>query len=170
VHDLLAVSKALSDATRVRLLAACVHAADASLAADVCACQLIELVGLAPSTVSRHLAVLRDAGLVTSRRDGKWIYYAASAAPDSPRPVQQAIDLTREAIASTGALQRDAASLRAILALDPEELCRTQRPSDSACCSSAPATPAEARWPKDGPARSRPTPSKRTRRARTPTD
>jgi ArsR family transcriptional regulator len=169
VHDLIAVSKALSDATRVRLLAACVHAADAGLAADVCACQLIELVGLAPSTVSRHLAVLRDAGLLTSRRDGKWVYYAASGA-DASRAVDQAIELTREAIASTGALQRDAASLRAILALDPEELCRTQRPSDSACCSSAPGTPVEARSPKDGPARSRPTRSTRTRRARTPTD
>ncbi|MBP7460364.1 MAG: winged helix-turn-helix transcriptional regulator [Candidatus Delongbacteria bacterium] len=63
-----AITKALSDPSRVRLLAVL----DQS---ERCVCYLIDLLGLAPSTVSRHLAVLKQAGLVAARRDGKWIYY-----------------------------------------------------------------------------------------------
>jgi len=39
---------------------------------EVCACKLSEHLGLAPSTVSHHMAALRDAGLVTARKDGTW--------------------------------------------------------------------------------------------------
>ncbi|MGP1310507.1 MAG: ArsR/SmtB family transcription factor, partial [Phycisphaerales bacterium] len=166
-------SKALADETRIRLLAACVHAADAGLAEDVCVCQLIELVGLAPSTVSRHLAILRDAGLLEPRRDGKWIYYRPVDEGRVSPAAAGAIDLLRQSLRADAPLQRDAASLRAILALDPEALCKTQRPgapsSGSACCSSAPGTPAAARWRKDGPTRSAPTASTRDRRGPTPT-
>lgn len=43
---------------------------------DVCACDLSEKFGLAASTISHHMAILRDAGLVTARRDGLWVHYA----------------------------------------------------------------------------------------------
>lgn len=42
---------------------------------DVCACKLSERLGLAASTISHHMAVLRDAGLVTARKDGLWVHY-----------------------------------------------------------------------------------------------
>jgi ArsR family transcriptional regulator len=42
---------------------------------EVCACKLSERLGLAPSTISYHMAVLVDAGLVSARSDGKWVYY-----------------------------------------------------------------------------------------------
>jgi len=42
---------------------------------DVCACRIVEHLGLAPSTVSHHMAQLRDAGLVTARKDGTWVHY-----------------------------------------------------------------------------------------------
>lgn len=42
---------------------------------DVCACTFSEQLGLSAATVSHHMSVLRDAGLVTGRKDGLWVYY-----------------------------------------------------------------------------------------------
>lgn len=44
-------------------------------ASEVCACRLSEHLGLAASTISHHMSLLRDAGLVTARKDGTWVYY-----------------------------------------------------------------------------------------------
>ena len=43
---------------------------------EICGCKLSERLGLAASTISHHMAVLADAGLVDARRDGWWVYYA----------------------------------------------------------------------------------------------
>lgn len=61
--------KALGDPVRLRLF----HLL--SLKGELCVCHLTEALRLPQSTVSRHLAVLRNTGLVTTRRDGKWMYY-----------------------------------------------------------------------------------------------
>lgn len=42
---------------------------------EVCACKLSEHLGLAASTISHHMSALRDAGLVSARKDGSWVYY-----------------------------------------------------------------------------------------------
>jgi len=42
---------------------------------EVCACKLSEHLGLAASTVSHHMSALKDAGLVTARKEGTWVYY-----------------------------------------------------------------------------------------------
>ncbi|MBF4510393.1 MAG: winged helix-turn-helix transcriptional regulator [Aeromicrobium sp.] len=42
---------------------------------EVCACKLSERLGLVASTISHHMGVLRDAGIVTARKDGTWVYY-----------------------------------------------------------------------------------------------
>lgn len=44
---------------------------------EMCGCTLAERLGLAASTISHHTSILRDAGLITSRKDGTWVYYAA---------------------------------------------------------------------------------------------
>lgn len=43
---------------------------------EVCGCKLSDRLGLAESTISHHTSVLRQAGLVTARRDGVWVYYS----------------------------------------------------------------------------------------------
>lgn len=43
---------------------------------EVCACKISDRLGLAPSTVSHHMSVLRTAGLVAARHDGSWVYYS----------------------------------------------------------------------------------------------
>ena len=61
--------KALGDPIRLRLF----HLL--SLENELCVCHLTDALQLPQSTVSRHLAVLRHAGLVDTRREGKWIHY-----------------------------------------------------------------------------------------------
>lgn len=60
--------KALADPTRLRLIAAL-------QGGELCVCQLNTLFRLSPSTLSRHLAALERAGLVQSRKEGRWVYY-----------------------------------------------------------------------------------------------
>jgi len=61
--------KALGDPVRLRLFYLL------SLKDELCVCHLTEALELPQSTVSRHLGVLRHAGLVETRRDGKWMHY-----------------------------------------------------------------------------------------------
>lgn len=154
--QVLAVGGALADRGRLRILAAC-------RGRELCVCQIVELLGLAFSTVSRHLALLRQAGLLRSRKQGRWGYYRLPTPEEASPLVADVLALLERHVASDDLLCRDRSRLDAILKMDPEDLCCNLRES-SACCSSAPETPAEARWPKAGPATSRPKHSKRTRR------
>jgi ArsR family transcriptional regulator len=69
--------KALSDETRLRIVALLSHG-------ELCVCHLEDALDLSQPKVSRHLAILRMAGVVDHRREGTWVYYrlAAQAEPD----------------------------------------------------------------------------------------
>lgn len=69
--DLAAAFKVLADPARLRLLSM-VASADA---AEACACDLVEPLGRSQPTVSHHLAVLTEAGLLTREKRGKWAWY-----------------------------------------------------------------------------------------------
>lgn len=68
--------KALSDPTRVKLLSMIAAASETG----ACACDMTEPVGLSQPTVSHHLKLLVDAGLVTREQRGKWAYYRLAPA------------------------------------------------------------------------------------------
>lgn len=145
MRDVLAITSALADEGRVRALLALRHG-------ELCVCQVVELLQLAPSTVSKHLSILRQAGLLESRKEARWIYYAV---PKAPVPtVRRALDWLFKATEGQPMATEDARRLKAILKEDPEDLCRRQM-GRSECCSSAPATRAGARWPKAGQGTSR---------------
>lgn len=65
------VFRALGDPTRVRL----VSLIAAASGQEACACDLVEPIGLSQPTVSHHLRILVEAGLVTREQRGKWAYY-----------------------------------------------------------------------------------------------
>lgn len=69
--------KAAGDRTRARIL-------KLLEGGGLCVCQVQAVLGLAPSTVSKHLSVLKHAGLVEDRRDGKWIEYSLASAERNP--------------------------------------------------------------------------------------
>jgi ArsR family transcriptional regulator len=64
--------KALADPVRLQLL----NLIATAEGGEACACDLVEPVGKSQPTVSHHLKVLREAGLVTSERRGTWVWYA----------------------------------------------------------------------------------------------
>ena len=68
MREFMAITKALSDPNRVRMLLALRHG-------ELCVCQITELFGYAPSTVSKHLGVLRNAGVVQDQKRGASVYY-----------------------------------------------------------------------------------------------
>lgn len=136
------ILKALADETRLRLALAC-------RGRELCVCQLLALVRLAPSTVSQHLKVLAHAGVLASRKQGRWMHYGLA---EPPEPRAAIVRAALDAFARTPTGREDARSLREILRLEPEAICLMLR--KDGCCSSAPETRAEARWPKAGRARS----------------
>jgi DNA-binding transcriptional ArsR family regulator len=73
MRELLAITNALADQSRVSTLLALRHG-------RLCVCRIVELLQLAPSTVSKHLSILWQAGLVESRKTGRWVYYTIRAA------------------------------------------------------------------------------------------
>lgn len=68
--------KALSDETRLRILGLL-------LGGELCVCELMAVLDLPQSTVSRHLAYLKNSGLVADRRAGKWMHYQLAAGSDT---------------------------------------------------------------------------------------
>jgi ArsR family transcriptional regulator len=72
-----ALFKALAHQTRLRIL--CLL-----LDGEVCVCQIMAILKLPQSTASRHLAILKNAGLVVDRRDGTWSHYSLSKAYSNP--------------------------------------------------------------------------------------
>ncbi len=145
MRELPAITNALADESRVRALVALTRG-------ELCVCQIAELLQLAPSTVTKHLSILRQGGLVESEKRGRWIYYAIPAEPDDS--ARRSIEWVKDALAKDSRTLEDARRLKIILKEDPEELCRRQL-GKSKSCSSAPATPAGARWRKAGRAASR---------------
>ena len=121
--------KALADATRLRILALL-------LTGEVCVCDIHESLKIPQPKASRHLAYLRQAGLVDTRRDGLWIHYRLAKLAD---PVLTAIvDAIRHALTHTEAVQRDAERLQ------KRTGCCVPKPDDvagvSACCGPQPQT------------------------------
>ena len=94
--------KALADRTRLRLI---------NLMGDteVCVCFFVEVLKTNQPKISRHLAYLRRAGVVSARRDGKWIHYRIVEPPDP-----HAANIFREVrtcLANDPSMQNDRARL-----------------------------------------------------------
>ncbi len=102
VTDLVSLFAALADRTRLRLL-------NLLRGGEVCVCYFVEILGESQPKISRHLAYLRRAGVVSARRDGKWIHYSV-ARPEDPQ-VAALLDATLGAIESDKQMQRDRMTL-----------------------------------------------------------
>lgn len=72
-----ATMKAVADPTRVRIL-------KMLEGGELCVCQIIAVLALSPSTVSKHLFLLKSAGLVNDRKEKKWVHYSLDRKSDDP--------------------------------------------------------------------------------------
>lgn len=105
------VYKALAHSARLRIVAAVRDG-------ELCVCQLTALLGLAPSTVSAHLAELKAVGLLAERREGRWVYYAIA-------PGDAAAIVTRVLPGLDGdpTVEADAEAVRRLRAIPVAEFC-----------------------------------------------
>jgi ArsR family transcriptional regulator len=71
------IFKALSDKNRLRILKMLQKK-------SLCVCEITEILGLAASTVSNHLSILKEAGLIIDKKDKKWINYKINPNPGNP--------------------------------------------------------------------------------------
>jgi ArsR family transcriptional regulator len=112
------ITRALADETRVRTLLALRKG-------ELCVCQITELFGLAVSTVSKHLSILHQAGLVESRKEGRWIYYRLPGR-GAPVVIGEALDWAHQALDQHPRVVKDRRQVERILKTDPADLCKRQ--------------------------------------------
>ncbi len=114
MKELVLTAKALADPSRVRVLMALRQG-------DLCVCELCDALGLTQSTLSTHLQVIRKAGLVSSRRHGKWMYYAI--APKALPVLDALLESFSASLKADAILGRDAKNLKARLSLRDNGAC-----------------------------------------------
>jgi DNA-binding transcriptional ArsR family regulator len=114
MRELITITKALSDESRVRALLAIKNH-------ELCVCQIIDLLGLAPSTVSKHMTFLMQAGLVTRRKEGRWHFYRVAGAEATPE-ARSALRWLFEVLQDSSVIVEDAKRIEKVMTRDLEEL------------------------------------------------
>jgi DNA-binding transcriptional ArsR family regulator len=127
--------KALSDENRLRVVCALGDR-------ELCVCQITAMLRLSPSTVSKHMSVLHQAGLVEGRKKGRWMYYRVARKMASA-VARAALGWVQRALAGSARAIEDAKRLKVILMMRPEVLCRRQH----AACAGEKASPRRPRKP-----------------------
>jgi ArsR family transcriptional regulator, arsenate/arsenite/antimonite-responsive transcriptional repressor len=112
VDALVKTAHALSDPTRVRIISAL-------LDQELCVCELCDVLDVTQSTLSTHLQVIRNAGLVSARKEGKWIYYQMS------RPLRKPMQAFFQSFppGKGGSLRADARRLKERLSMRDNGAC-----------------------------------------------
>jgi ArsR family transcriptional regulator len=109
--------QALSDATRLRILAILAEQAPGGPGGELCVCHIHDSLGVSQPTASRHLAYLRKAGLVTARREGVWMHYRI-VRPDDP-VLAAVFEAALHALGHADSTTRDRARLERVAAASP---------------------------------------------------
>ena|ERR1041384_2853513 len=118
MRNVLSITKALADENRLRMLMAL-------QAGEQCVCRITELMELAMSTVSKHLSILYQAGLVNARKEGRWMYYSLPS-KGAPTAAREAVAWVRRSLGKSERVAEDAKRLKKVLAMDLSELCKRQ--------------------------------------------
>ena len=123
MDDTISKLKALADKNRLRIFCALARHE------ELCACQITELLQVTGATASRHLSVMVAAGLLKSRKDGRWVLFSLDRSGSGFDGILQWLD---PEVRASSALQKDLDALGRITGLSREDLCRQQR--GEACC------------------------------------
>jgi len=102
VLELVAIARTLADPTRVRIIAALRNG-------ELCVCELVDALNISQSSLSSHLQICRQTGVVTTRKESRWIYYSLST---RYRQLIEKIFSELQIVGSDEQLLRDAKRLR----------------------------------------------------------
>ena len=100
--ELVAIARTLADPTRVRIIAALRNG-------ELCVCELVDALNISQSSLSSHLQICRQTGVVTTRKESRWIYYSLST---RYRQLIEKIFSELQIVGSDEQLLRDAKRLR----------------------------------------------------------
>jgi len=115
VTELVAVAKAFADPNRIRIISALRNG-------ELCVCELSDALGVTQSTLSTHLQVIREAELVQTRKQGKWVYYRIK--PEAEQLIDSIFGSFARELKADETLRRDAKGLTA----------RLKERQDGECC------------------------------------
>lgn len=110
---LVSLYQALSDPTRLRILALLAERGPSEPGGEVCVCHIHDSLRVTQSAASRHLAYLRRAGLVAARREGIWMHYRIVRPADPV--IGSVFDAAIHALGHTETASRDRAKLARVL-------------------------------------------------------
>lgn len=119
MKKILAVAKAMGDQTRLRILMLLEPG-------ELCLCQLVTVLGLSPSTVSKHLSILTAAGLISCRKEGRWHYYQL-AGREAPVYVREALKWVRTHLNEQAEVLEDRKACRIITKKSLDAVCACYR-------------------------------------------
>lgn len=108
-----AIARALGHPARLRTVAML-------RTGELCVCQVIEVLKLAPSTVSAHLRELKRCGVVTDRKDGRWVHVSIT----SDEQTRLWVDTAMATLAEDPTVDADMKLVRELREVPVEELCR----------------------------------------------
>lgn len=118
MKNLLQITKALADENRLRIMMMVKEK-------EPCVCQIVEVLGTAPSTASKHLSILKNAGLIDYYKDGRWIYYHLPRKRD--QLVQNTLQYLFSNLEDSEIIRRDLLQVNDICDLEPGCLTERQR-------------------------------------------
>jgi ArsR family transcriptional regulator, arsenate/arsenite/antimonite-responsive transcriptional repressor len=114
MREVMTVIKALADENRVRIVMF-LHSG------ELCVCQIVEMLGLAPSTVSKHLDILFHAGLIDARKESRWVYYRIDGNPSLC--AKEAMAWLGRSLGDDPQVVADIKRLKRVCKIDKEKLC-----------------------------------------------
>lgn len=104
--------RAIGDPNRVRIIKMLAER-------ELCMCEVREVLGLSSSTVSKHLTILRDAGLILDSKEGKWVNFRLNDRSEH-KFIRSIILLIRNSFGDDETIQIDGAALRKV---DRNKIC-----------------------------------------------
>lgn len=122
----LSVVKSISDKNRLRIFSA-LQAHN-----ELCACQITEFLEVSGATVSRHLALMVNAGVLKNRKQGRWIYFRLNRENSTLTPL---FGWIKKTVKGSKQVEQDMKTLKEILLIPCEDLSQKQR--ESGHCSNS---------------------------------
>lgn len=118
LRNTLQITKALSDSHRVRILMLLQNG-------ELCVCQIMEVFGLAMSTISKHLSILAAADLVVSCKKGRWAYYRLPTTSEN-KQIKTILKWIRQSLQDDEQINNDRQKLTIDVACTPQDLRKRQ--------------------------------------------